>query len=204
MPIAFEQKIEDKHIIVWEITEPLSFFAQHILLNKEESEAYHNIKFEKRKLEWMAARFVQRQIANNSTTKDEFGKPYLKNLEGHISISHCQNYAAAIFCKIKPVGIDIEPINPKILRIADKYTNKNEFDFIEKDREIEHLICNWCIKEAVYKYYGKKELSFKEHIRIQPYKLSHNKCQVLLHKNNPQETLLPHFCKIKDIFVAYL
>ncbi|MEZ4929657.1 MAG: 4'-phosphopantetheinyl transferase superfamily protein [Chitinophagales bacterium] len=204
MPVAFEQKIEDKHIMVWEITEPLSFFAQQIVLNKEESEAYHNIRFEKRKLEWMAARYVQRLLINDTTTKDQFGKPHLQNLKGYISISHCQNYAAAIFSAQKPVGIDIEPTNEKILRIADKYTSQNEFNFIDKNKEVEHLVSNWCIKEAVYKYYGKKELNFKENICIQPYLLSDQTCTVLFSKNEEKEELKIHFNKIKDIIISFL
>lgn len=204
MPIAFEQKIDNKHIIVWEIVESLSFFTEKITLNKEESEAYHNIRFEKRKLEWMAARYAQRLLINDTTIKDEYGKPHLKNLNGHISISHCKNYAAAIFSKEKSVGIDIEPINEKILRIADKYTNQTEFNFIDKDNEVKHLITNWCIKEAVYKYYGKKELNFKEDILIQPYQLIDKICHVLLRKDNKQESLKVYFDAIKDISISFL
>jgi phosphopantetheinyl transferase (holo-ACP synthase) len=69
--------------------------------------------------------------------------------------------------KNTPIGVDIELISEKIIRIKDKFISSEEeelFEYFgnEKLFMFYHLV--WSFKEAAYKLYGKKGLLFKRHI----------------------------------------
>ncbi|MFT4968473.1 MAG: 4'-phosphopantetheinyl transferase [Chitinophagales bacterium] len=203
MPVIRELKNQDYHLLVWKITEDLSFFAKEVLFNKSEMEEYGNISHESRKLEWLAARFVQRQLCKDALVKDTWGKPHLENEDGFVSIAHCHGYAAAIYSSKQAVGIDIEPIHDKVQRIAQKFLSASELSFINTAGQTEHLITCWSIKEAIYKWYGKRELSFKENIRIENFELNDDKTSVLFVRENEREIKEVNFERIANLALAH-
>jgi len=203
MPAIKQISTPDHQILIWKIDEDIEFFSRKITLSLNESQEYALIKAAKRKLEWMATRFVQRQVVDDFLIKDTFGKPFLQNKKGFVSLSHCKNYAVAAYAPHQALGVDIEPVHEKILRIADKFMSKNEFAFIDEKDEPTHLIACWSIKEAVYKSYGKKNLNFKEQIQIEAFQLSDNRARVNLvleNKSIVKEVFLHYF---DDLVLAY-
>lgn len=58
-------------------------------------------------------------------------KPFLEDEAYHFSISHCDDYAAAIVSKTGRVGVDVETPSFKIDRIKKKFLNENELSFFE-------------------------------------------------------------------------
>lgn len=171
MPLILDIQKPHFQLKVWHITEETSFFEDKIELFETEKEILSKIKREKRKQQWLAARFVLKSLTNNEeVVKNKHGKPFLKSKTGFISISHCENYAVAIYSKELNVGVDIEPQREKVKRVADKFLSKNELSFIEKNKEVKHLITCWAMKEAAFKWYGRKYISFRESIHISPYK----------------------------------
>ena len=46
---------------------------------------------------------------------------------------------------------------------------KEELAFINEQDKIKQLYVCWCAKEAVYKCYGQKEVSFADHIVLEPF-----------------------------------
>ena len=99
---------------------------------------------------------------------DEFGKPYLINSSIKISISHAYEFVAILIDQNQETGIDIELIKPKIERISERFMSANELLSINK-QSLEQLYVYWCAKEALYKLYGIKNLSFKENILIEDF-----------------------------------
>ncbi len=102
---------------------------------------------------------------------DEHGKPYLVSLPYHISFSHSFDYAAVMISKKHPVGIDIENVKEKVERIAHKFMSPRELAFINDEHKIQQLYVCWCAKEAIYKCYGQKAVSFLDNISLQPFEL---------------------------------
>ena len=204
MPAVKQLNTSSYRLLVWRIEEDVSFFSQSITLNTQEANEYSQISYEKRRLEWMAARYVQRQLCDHSLVKDEWGKPHLESQEGFVSIAHCNGYAAAIFSTQSPVGIDIEPIHDKVHRIAQKFLSEMEFNNMDALRMTEHLITSWGIKEAVYKWYGKKALSFQRNIQIQPFSLDSKHAEVLFLLNNQRIRKQVHIENLGTIILAFL
>lgn len=189
MPLILDIVKPHFQLKAWHITEDVSFFEEKIELYDSEKEILSNIKRETRKLQWLSARYILKQLTNNQEViKNKHGKPFLKTKDGFISISHCQDYAVAIFSKELNVGIDIEPQREKVIRIADKFLSDNELSYIEKENEVKHLITSWAMKEAAFKWYGREYISFKDGIHIAPYKYNDKLSRIRVKVASPKKT----------------
>lgn len=182
MAIILNKEIsEDTTIGVWKIEENLEqllgcLFKFGVNENSHDIINLKNFSNERRKSEWIATRVLVNEILNENThiTYDTLGKPHLYNRELNISISHSHGMVAVLLSKKKEVGIDIELLSDKIARIALKFLNIEESKGIEEKNKIRHLYLHWCAKEALYKIYGKKELSFAKNIHILPFNVNDN------------------------------
>ena len=176
MPVEYIKDNKDVILGLWKITEDVEFFLSELDLSKNEIKILNSFANESRKKHWLAYRIlVDRMINNNRHNEikyDENRKPHLKNTDFHISVTHTGNYAAAIIRKGSSVGIDIEKITPRILKVKHKFLNENELKFSEKENILEHLYIYWCSKEAMYKFYGKRNLDFRENIFVEEFTVS--------------------------------
>jgi phosphopantetheinyl transferase len=138
--------------------------------SKEDMVRLNSFSYEHRKKEWLVSRILaEKALGENSEIfYDEHTKPFLKNSKKHISVSHSHNLLAVIIDD-KETGIDIELIKPNVLRIKHKFMNDAELKAIEKGHKEEELTLYWCVKESLYKLYGKKKLSFKENLMVEPF-----------------------------------
>ncbi len=203
MPLLKTIVFEQTKALVWKIEEPISFFLEHLVLTKNEDEEYAMITNDSRRLEWAATRFLQRQLVNDSLVKNEFGKPFLNRLKGHISLSHCKGYSAVSFNPTHSTGIDIEPQTPKILRIYHKFVNNEELSYI-KNNEITYYTFIWCAKETIYKWYGKKQLDFKRNIIINPFLIEDSKINATFKYQNKHKDLKLKKEVFSDILLTIL
>lgn len=125
------------------------------------------------RVEWLASRVAIRNLAEaqrivyQGLQKDEFGKPSLIGASQQISLSHTGGWAAAVLHRTKPVGIDIEPIREQFRRVVPRVLSASEISHAADDPN--RLAVYWCAKEALYKLYGKRKLTFREHLLIEPF-----------------------------------
>jgi 4'-phosphopantetheinyl transferase EntD len=132
-----------------------------------------SLKNPQKRLEWLAGRVATREamqslnIAFHGIAKDEFGKPFPKMSDLHLSLSHSFPYAAALLDKNSSVGIDLEQPKEKLLRIARRIHHADELRDLGTDL-VKHCIY-WCAKESMIKMHGRKDLIFAENMFIQPF-----------------------------------
>jgi phosphopantetheinyl transferase len=174
MAIAFRMRVDDDtEFALWKIEEEADDLYNQLQLNDAEKAYVESLKHNKRNLHWLGTRVLLRTMLNTDQyidcQVDDHGKPYLANMDYHISLSHSFDYAAVMLSKSKPVGIDIELISPKVERIAKKFLRNEELAFINPEHKVEHLYACWCAKEAVYKCNGRKVISFLHHIKLEPF-----------------------------------
>lgn len=123
--------------------------------------------------EWLAGRMLLQELTEQvghiyqGTVKDEFGKPFLKNLPHHISLSHSFPYVAAQIDLHHEIGIDLEQPKAKLLTIAHRILAPAELKDAGTNM-VKHCVY-WCAKEAMYKVYGKKGLFFLDQLHIEPF-----------------------------------
>ncbi|WP_367865203.1 4'-phosphopantetheinyl transferase superfamily protein [Pedobacter sp. WC2423] len=174
MPVIYNKDIDDHTILaVWKIQEREEDLISGLQLKAHELDFLATLNNGKRLLHWLSTRLLLRTMLNTAEyidcRIDAHGKPYLVNSASTISLSHSFDYAVVMIGKEKGVGVDIERIEPKIHRIQQKFLSPPELLHV-KDNTDGLYVC-WCVKEAIYKWYGKKGLEFKKHIHIQPFEL---------------------------------
>lgn len=141
-----------------------------LLDNREWSDDIISIKSESRRLEKLAVRVLLKELAG--LEKDicylETGKPYFKDGSYNISISHTKGYAAVILSKKYPVGVDIEQLSDRVIRVKSKYISDKEY--IDRDKDVVHLLLHWSAKEAIYKLLDIPGIELKEEVIIGRFK----------------------------------
>ncbi|QHV94351.1 4'-phosphopantetheinyl transferase family protein [Spirosoma endbachense] len=155
------------------ITEDEPTLRASLLLTTPEQEDLAGISHPAQRVEWLACRVAIRQLIEAQGLvyaglhKDEFGKPHLIGTPWHISLSHTGGWAAAVLHRTRPVGIDIEPIRDQFRRVVPRVLSEDEI--IHAAGEPGRLAVYWCAKEALYKLYGKRQLTFRDHLFIEPF-----------------------------------
>ncbi len=164
----------DNHVrfAIWRIEESAEDLISRLQLDERERAVLKRLNKGKRTLHWLATRVLLRKMLDTTgyidCPSDENGKPYLANFPQRISLTHSFDYAAVMMSDNGEVGIDLELVKPKIIRIADKFMKSNELEAIG-NTHVEKLYACWCAKEAVYKLQGNKGVSFKDNMTIQPF-----------------------------------
>ena len=167
MPFFYQQNInETRHLAIWSITEPVSFFETNVKLAVD----IHN---EERKLQHLAVRLLLQLMMPEVDLKQlvmaDNGKPYLKGLPFHFSFSHCKGYAAVAVSDTDPIGIDIEILHPRIMKVANKFLNEGErqmvADLSEAD-QLKQMAFFWAAKEAMYKQHEQLGIDFAKDFKV--------------------------------------
>ncbi len=142
-------------------------------LSFREKLSYANISHPEKKKEWATARVAIRdtmdllRIPYPGFFKDEHGKSQAMTGHGYVSLSHTVGYAGAIYHRELPVGIDMDLIREKILRIGFRFLDPSELDFLENDPM--HYTKAWSAKESIFKCQGKRGVSFRDNILLEPF-----------------------------------
>jgi len=194
---------------VWKIEESAEELYSQLQLKEDEKAYIETLNNGKRNLHWLSTRVLLRRMLNTDKyidcQVDEHGKPYLVNFPHHISLSHSFDYAAVIISEDKPVGIDIELVKNKIERVANKFLMEDELAFIDPSKRVEHLYICWCAKEAVYKLQGKKNVSFKDNIRLQSFPYQEEGSFIAtLEADQECKSFDVHYEAFKDYMIGYV
>ncbi|MCC9137905.1 4'-phosphopantetheinyl transferase family protein [Pontibacter silvestris] len=157
---------------IWELTEEpdqlLPLLPSHLKIATEVLSKVHH----RRQKEWLASRVLAYRLLQHFTNaplllqKDDNNRPYFSDHRFHLSITHSPKLAAVIVSDKHEVGIDIELISPKALRVADKFLSKAESEFTGRDETSTCLF--WSAKETLYKMYSRRKLTLKENLFIKP------------------------------------
>ena len=211
MAVVYRHRVDDDtEFALWKIEEKAADLYKQLQLDEHEKAYFEKISTSKRHLHWLSTRVLLRTMLRTDEyidcKTDIHGKPYLVNLPYHISFSHSFDYAAVMMSKKAPVGIDIEQIKEKVERIATKFMNPGEMAFISTDEHrIEHLYVCWCGKEAIYKCYGQKEVSFVNHISLAPFEFAKaGSVNARLHKGEVDLNYEVEYMQYEDYMIGYV
>lgn len=201
MPL-FQQKniAHNIKVGVWHITE-----NQEEIINKAsvlgiKLNTIPKTNSENRIKQWVATRLLVNQFFSDvEIVYDEFGKPSLSN-HWNISISHSGEFVAIILNEKENCGIDIEKISSKVERIKHKFLNEDDLKIITTH---EHLTLFWGAKEALYKYYGKKEVLFIENLFIKDFTDQKNSLKGVISMPDFKVEIKMEWEKIGDYLLVY-
>ena len=191
MKITLNTTEKNCSIALWDISESLDE-----LLQIADSIDTARFKTEKRKKEFLASRLLLKEIMpNTKIAYNEFGAPELSNGDC-ISISHSKNLVAVIICT-KKVGLDIEQISGKALRLSSKFVSEKNLKNLSKEKAT--LI--WCCKEAVFKWHQKGGVDFINDFIIPEFTVKEKGIITLQFKN---KELNLNYQKINNQYLVYV
>lgn len=110
-------------------------------------------KSSKRQKEWLGVRLLLKHVlgSNVQIAYKSSGEPFLINSNKHISISHSGTLVAIALSNEK-VGIDLQIISDKPLKIKSRFLSKAEIQMMGGQFDELTAVKLWCAKEAVYKF----------------------------------------------------
>lgn len=190
MPLLLKKEENNNTVLVWEISEPL----EKLISLRSNIDCSH-LKSDKRKKEFLACRILLNHFDENlKISYSENGSPNLNNHQ-YISISHSGDLVCIIISD-EEIGIDIEKISDKSLRLKEKFINSHH---TKLNKEKSTLI--WCIKEAIYKFHKIGNVDFIKDISVPEFILKENGEIDISFKNN---TLKSYYFKVGNSYLAYV
>ena len=155
------QNSETASAAIWKIEEPESFFVAQTGLSSDK-------KFETRRLEHLTGRFLLQYLLPsfplNSIKISPLGKPFLEGENLFFSISHSFPFVGVVVDSQKQTGIDVQTLQPKILKLQHKFLSPAEQVFCDNNPEL--ITLAWAAKEAAFKKYGLGAVDFIKHMPI--------------------------------------
>ena len=196
-------------LYLWKITEELTELLKDVRLKDSSILRLESMKSESHRKGFLAVRKLLQHIDYNDFDLyyDSFGKPNLKPQgctikDMHISISHSNEFSAIAISE-KNIGIDMEILKEKILRIAPKFMNPIHLEGLSDENKIKKATVIWGIKEAIFKIKNEKGISFPNHIFEDDFKLEDKKTMATLKFNGKEERFTVEFNIEEDyIFVC--
>ena len=161
----------ERRIGCWEITESSEELSESLTVDDELKERIKNCH-ERRVKELFATRVLLKRLMGNSEETivyDENRKPSLKYGSEKISISHSKDRVVILISQSVEVGIDVEYVGEKILRIKEKFLRDRELEFAGED--LVKGTIYWCAKESLYKFYGERGLDFRKNLILNDFEV---------------------------------
>ena len=168
MPLLLNQYKNTFRLALWSLTESLQFFEEKVQLSPSDQKAYHSMKSEHRKKEWLAVRLLLNEVLGfrPQITYTEMGKPLLQNHTRHLSISHSKKMVGILLCTNPYAGIDIEHTSRSIDKVATRFLSEKELNYLQNNPVKFSRILYWCAKEAIFKAMNENNIRFSTQIAI--------------------------------------
>jgi phosphopantetheinyl transferase len=170
MPLIYDILSDNgSRILIWRITETeeaLIKFSQKEEINIGVSIA--GLRMAQRRKQKIVVLLLLKKLINNTFELEytALGKPYSKDVNGEISISNTGNYVGLIYHPTQLCGLDLEIPSPKILKIAPKFVNPTEQEWLTTYPNLLGIYLVWGVKECIFKAVGGGGIDFKQHLIV--------------------------------------
>ena len=206
MPLYKTIKIaDDTQLLVWKITESLEELSSAVALKTVCTDKLDSMKSEQHKRGFLSVRRLMQEIGYSDFDMyyGADGKPHLTDGK-NISITHSFGFSAIIVSS-RNIGLDMEIRREKVIKIADKFM-ENEFSYLDPthlEDYVRRLIVIWGVKEALYKMFSRKNLSFKQNIDVHPFVMEDAKGIASVNFMDINGTYTFFFEEIEDFTLVY-
>lgn len=205
MPLHKIINVSDSiRVFVWKITESYEQLHKEVELNEKNTIRLGGMRSQLHQRAFLSVRKLLQHIGYSDfdVSYDQFGKPLLKDGK-HISITHSHEFSAIILSD-ENIGIDMEMQRDKIIRIADKFID-GESEFLDPKHKnyIRKLTVLWGAKEAIFKIRNEAGISFKDNIKMEPFKMEDKDGTAYLDFKGIVTKFSIHFEEIENFTLVY-
>lgn len=204
MPVLVSEKFDSFSICLWDIQEDDAFFRKQF--NFTPSASHASIALQ----QWgsrMALKTLEPDFPFQHVQKNEYQRPYLTDNSFQFSFSHCSGFGAAAISRIHSIGIDVEKVSERVLKLLPRFLNERERKFIQ-DLSLEDRVristLFWSIKESAFKALGRPGVDFKGDIQIHS-ELSNKQLECFVEFRDKPSVLYPVYQKyINEVWLTAL
>jgi len=196
-------------LYLWKITEDFDTLFNEVKLKDSSLARLESMKSKSHQKGFLAVRMLLQHLdySDFDLYYDEFGKPHLKpqgcsSKDVEISISHSNDFSALVISDEK-IGMDLEQLKEKTLRIAPRFMDVSHLDGLSEADKIKKATVVWGIKESIFKIKNEKGISFPNHIFEDDFAFEDKTATATLKFNNKEEKYKIRFDSEEDyIFVC--
>jgi phosphopantetheinyl transferase len=196
-------------LYLWKITEDFDTLFSQVQLKPSALERLQSMKSESHQKGFLAVRMLLQHLdyTDFDLYYDTFGKPHIKPQgcsikDIEISISHSNDFSAIVISEQK-VGLDLEQLKEKALRIAPRFMDVSHLENLSEEEKIKKAIVVWGIKESIFKIKNEVGISFLYHIFEDNFTFEDKKATTTLKFNDKEEKFKIQFDSVEDyIFVC--
>jgi len=196
-------------LYLWKITEDFDTLFSQISLKDSSLARLDEMKSESHQKGFLAVRMLLQHLEYNDFDLyyDAYGKPHIKPQgcsikDIEISISHSNDFSAIVISEQK-VGMDLEQLKDKTLRIAPRFMNILHLENLSEEEKIKKATVVWGIKESIFKIKNEKGISFPNHIFEDDFTFEDKTATATLKFNDKEEKFKIQFDLVEDyIFVC--
>lgn len=129
-----------------------------------------NVRSENRRHEIITEGVMVKELfgENVSLAHRESGAPYLvekgEEVGTNISISHCEGLVAVAHCRDRKVGVDVEVVSDRVMRVRDRVLSADEIRFAGSSVVLNTL--TWTAKEALFKLIPETGVDFRADLHL--------------------------------------
>ena len=203
MPVIDDLNLSPKtRVVIWKINESLKELKSKVVLSEYSLKLLNQKKSEIHKKQFLVIRNIFKlfSIVDKEVNYDKAGKPIFSQNK-ILSISHSGNYAAVIISD-HTVGIDIEKISDKAIKIKDKFLHI-ELNY-PQELNYQTSLIYWNIKESIYKAVGVTGIDFKKNILALPLDINSTKCKSWYVNNHDIYSFETYFRISKNYTLAFV
>ena len=204
MPLVYIKKSDAFQLGLWKIEEDIPFFESAINYRS-------NATNQEKAKQQLAARMALQKLHGNFPFHQveilDGGKPVLKNNESKFSLSHCNGFSAAIISDKNEVGIDIELIHDRVLKVEKKFLNNHELNLLDSvgaHHRVVYSTLFWSLKETMYKWWGKGSVDFSSEIQITEFDANDEGTAVMKFTKLPELFFKLSYIRYENIWMSML
>ena len=129
-----------------------------------------NVRSENRRHEIITEGVMVKELfgENVSLAHRESGAHFLVEKGGdggtNISISHCEGLVAVAQCRDRKVGVDVEVVSDRVMRVCDRVLSADEIRFAGSSVVLNTLA--WTAKEALFKLIPETGVDFRADLHL--------------------------------------
>lgn len=202
MPLFKDLSTDSENIYIWEYSEEEKLDASELFSPEEQLRfaGYHPKKLSE---VLMVRKMLKTYFPEYKIVYSEEGEPSLSPDDLQISITHSFPYAGIAVSREK-IGIDLEPVRDKIIRVKHKVVYEEEQQFIPEDEETLYLTIIWSLKESLYKIHHSNYWSLKRHYEVKPFGLEDKSVACRVYDDHFSDEFTGRFWKFGEMIFTFV
>lgn len=155
---------------IWQVDETFDELRQRLHGAFPYDEDLGRLKSPSRRQECVATRVLLARLCGEEKHIGHLpsGKPFFTDGSCHLTISHTKGYVAAGIHPKHDIGVDIEYMSDRVIRIKERFLSSEEAAAMPDMEQTRALLC-WTAKETAFKMLGEQEVDFCKHLHIKPF-----------------------------------